>query len=114
MLFAASYQVWDHSAVSAAPGQSASSPKKTLTQTPTAPPTDPVPVTPGSGVPMPEAPAAPATGGGTVTAPDPATPPSSSPSGSAAATEDTIIGVATGNKQLKTLTAAIKAALESD
>ena len=59
---------------------------------------------------MPEAPAAPATGGGTVTAPDPATPPSSSPPGPAAATEDTIIGVATGNKQLKTLTAAIKAA----
>lgn len=110
MLFAASYQVWDHSAVSASPGQSVSSPKKTLTQTPTTPPsTDPVPATPGSGVPIPEAPAVPATGGGTVTTPNPATPPPSS-SGPAATTEDTIIGVATGNKQLKTLTAAIKAA----
>jgi uncharacterized surface protein with fasciclin (FAS1) repeats len=113
MLFAASYQVWDHAAVSASPGQSATSPKKTLTQTPTTPPpADPVPAVPampGSGVQMPAAPSTPASGGGTVTSPDPATsaPGSAEP---AAATGETIIGVATGNKELKTLTAAIKAA----
>jgi uncharacterized surface protein with fasciclin (FAS1) repeats len=108
MLFAASYQVWDHAAVSASPGQSATSPKKTLTQTPADPvPTDPA--MPGSGVKMPATPSTPASGGGTITSPEPATPAPSSPE-PAAATGETIIGVATGNKQLKTLTAAIKAA----
>jgi uncharacterized surface protein with fasciclin (FAS1) repeats len=58
---------------------------------------------------MPAAPSTPASGGGTVTSPDPTTSAPSSPE-PAAATGETIIGVATGNKQLKTLTAAIKAA----
>jgi uncharacterized surface protein with fasciclin (FAS1) repeats len=116
LLFITSYQIWGQSGVSASSVQPTSSPKKTLTQSPTTPATtDVVPNTPvppaggGGGVTVPSAPAAPSGSGGTMPADVPATPAPSSPS-PAAATGDTIVGVASGNKQLKTLTAAIKAA----
>jgi uncharacterized surface protein with fasciclin (FAS1) repeats len=113
LLFITSYQIWGQSAVSASSVQPISSPKKTLTQSQTTPaPTDTVPSTPSGGVTVPSAPAAPDGSSGTTPSSDvtvPATPAPSSP-GPAAATGDTIVGVATGNKQLKTLTAAIKAA----
>jgi uncharacterized surface protein with fasciclin (FAS1) repeats len=116
LLFATGYQIWGHSAVSASSTQPTSSPKKTLTQSQTAPaPTDAVPNTPvppagGGDVTVPSTPAAPNGSGGTTSSPDvPATAAPSS-SGPAAATGDTVVGVATGNKQLKTLAAAIKAA----
>jgi uncharacterized surface protein with fasciclin (FAS1) repeats len=107
LLFITSYQIWGQSAVSASSVQPTSSPKKTLTQSQTTPaPTDTVPSTPSGGVTVPNG------SSGTTPSSDvpvPATPAPSSP-GPAAATGDTIVGVATGNKQLKTLTAAIKAA----
>jgi uncharacterized surface protein with fasciclin (FAS1) repeats len=116
LLFAASYQIWGQSAVSASSVQPTSSPKKTLTQSPATPaPTDPVPATPappagsGGGT-MPSVPAAPDGSGGTTPSTDAPATAAPSSSGPAAAAGDTIVSVATGNKQLKTLTAAIKAA----
>jgi uncharacterized surface protein with fasciclin (FAS1) repeats len=116
LILGASYPVWGPSAVSASSVKQTASKPKTLTQTPTAPaPTDTLPTTPTSpggsgGATTPSVPAAPG-GGGTVTTPEapaPATP--SSPAPAAATTGKTIVDIATGNKQLKTLTAAIKAA----
>jgi uncharacterized surface protein with fasciclin (FAS1) repeats len=114
LLFVTSYQIWGQSAVSASSVKSTSSQKKTLTQSTTPAPTDAVPNAPvppagsGGGT-VPSVPAAPDGSSGTTPSSDvPATAPSSS--SPAAATGDTIVGVASGNKQLKTLTAAIKAA----
>jgi uncharacterized surface protein with fasciclin (FAS1) repeats len=117
LILGASYPVWGPSAVSASSVKQTASKPKTLTQTPTTPmPADTLPTTPGSpggsgGVTTPSVPAAPSGGGGTVTTPEvpvPATP--SSPAPAAVTTGKTIVDIATGNKQLKTLTAAIKAA----
>jgi uncharacterized surface protein with fasciclin (FAS1) repeats len=118
LMLGASYPVWGPSAVSASSVKQTLSKPKTLTQTPTAPaPADTLPTTPASpggsgGATMPSVPAAPSGGGGTVTTPEaPAsTTTPSSPAPAAATTGKTIVDIATGNKQLKTLTAAIKAA----
>jgi uncharacterized surface protein with fasciclin (FAS1) repeats len=121
VLCAICYPVWGPSVVSASSAEPTSSKKKTLTQTPTTPtPTDAAPTAPvspasggggGGDMKMPSTPTAPdASGGGTV--PSSETPATAAPSTAdpTAATGETIIGVASANKQLKTLTAAIKAA----
>jgi uncharacterized surface protein with fasciclin (FAS1) repeats len=120
LLFLTSYQIWGQSAVSASSVKPTSSQKKNLTQSsPTPTPTDAVPSTPvppagtGGGT-VPSVPATPDGSSGTTPSTDvPATAapsPSPSPSSPAATTGDTIVGVASGNTKLKTLTAAIKAA----
>jgi uncharacterized surface protein with fasciclin (FAS1) repeats len=115
LILGASYPVWGPSAVSASSVKQTASKPKTLTQTPTTPAsTDPLPTTPASpsgsgGATMPSVPAS--GGGGTVTTPEapaPATP--SSPAPAAATTGKTVVDIAAGNKELKTLTAALKAA----
>jgi uncharacterized surface protein with fasciclin (FAS1) repeats len=113
MLFAVSYPILGQSAVSASSVPTASSLKnKTLTQTPSVPstPTDPIaPV--GGDMKIPVAPPTAPTGGGTMpTSETQATPTTPSSTPATAATGKTIVSIASGNKKLKTLTAAIKAA----
>lgn len=127
MLFAVSYPILGQLSVSASSVPSAASlKKKTLTQTPAAPsttpsvptePTTPVPPVGGGGsgdlkVPVAEPPTAPAGGGGSTmpTSETPAVPKTPSSTPATAATGKTIVSIASSNKKLKTLTAAIKAA----
>jgi uncharacterized surface protein with fasciclin (FAS1) repeats len=119
MMFAVSYQIWGQSAVSASSVPTAASLKnKTLTQAPAAPstpsaplqPTTPVPPVGGGEIKIPVAPAAPEGGGTMPTSETPSAPavPGSTPA--KATTGKTIVSLASSNKKLKTLTAAIKAA----
>jgi uncharacterized surface protein with fasciclin (FAS1) repeats len=112
MLFAASYPVWRPSAVTASSVKPATSPKKALTQTPTTPaPSDTPPTTaepPASSGGGMKPSSTPEGGGGTVS-PDTSAPPSSA-APAANPTGKTIVDTAGKNKQLKTLSAAIKAA----
>lgn len=113
-MFAVSYQIWGQSAVSASSVPTASSLKtKTLTQTPAAPSTPAVPTVPsGTDVPggdvMKKVPAVTPPSGAGGTMPTSETPSSATPA--KAATGKTIVDMASSNKKLKTLTAAIKAA----
>lgn len=118
MLFAVSYPILGQSSVSASSVPTASPlKKKTLTQTPSAPstptaPTDPVAPVGGGDMKVPVAPPTEPAGGGTMptseTQPTAPKTPRSTPA--TAATGKTIVSIASSNKKLKTLTAAIKAA----
>jgi uncharacterized surface protein with fasciclin (FAS1) repeats len=127
LLFGVSYQVWAQASALASPTSSTSSKKKVAAEPPvkSAPSgTVPTPLAPPGGIsdkPAPVGAEAPA--GGVNTAPSPTTPdtpppkepqlPTDTPKPSSSApkaTGDTVVGVASGNQQLKTLTAAIKAA----
>lgn len=123
MLFAVSYPILGQSVSASSVPSAASLKKKTLTQTPVAPSTPSVPTEPtapippvgggGSGdlkVPV-AAPPTPAGGGSTMpTSETPAAPKTPSSMPATATTGKTIVSIASSNKKLKTLTAAIKAA----
>ncbi len=119
LLLGVSYQAWAQASASASPTSSTSSKTKVVAETPVK--SDPSGTVPASDKPAPVGAEAPA--GGVNTAPPPTTPDAlppkepqlptdtPKPSGSApAATGDTVVKVASSSPQLKTLTAAIKAA----
>jgi uncharacterized surface protein with fasciclin (FAS1) repeats len=127
MLFAVSYPILGQSVSASSVPSAAPLKKKTLTQTPASPvvpstpsaptvPTAPIPPVGGGGsgdlkVPVAEPPTTPAGGGSTMpTSETPAAPKTPSSMPATAATGKTIVNIASSNKKLKTLTAAIKAA----